>query len=667
MNRLVFTAISLFCIGIVNAQVSKDSLENLLKSSDLTARKRIDVLNQLAHQIISSDIGRAKALVKEAEQLSAKEQYEYGARYSTLVKGGIFLQEGNYDSCKYVIRTVLPYLRENEYLEDLSKAYSNLGIAYKRSGDLDSANYYYRLSAPFIKDEYSLGRLMINIGSNYISQGRLDSAAKYQLDAISIFEKLNNSEGLTIAFLNLGNIFYKQDDFEQALTYYRSSLTHALIADHKPVQSRNYLNIGAILSIRNMNDSALFYFRKSIPVFEKAHDQTGLTAAYRSIGEIFFQERRLDSAEFYFLKCKALAEKTNHGENRIRASKYLTELYIERAQYVKALQYASESVELARELKSTHELQKSLGLKRQVLEKTRQFEQAYSTLLEEKILGDSIFKTERVAQISELQTQYETEKKDREIENLSQQAQIQALELNQRNTQLIGAAILVVVLILGGTVIIQRRNFEHRQSVTDMEQKLLRLQMNPHFIFNALASIQTYILQSNTKESVSYLSRFAKLMRQILEHSREEFITVKEEVDMLRNYIEIQQLRFRERFDYQIEIDSDIDTEASRIPPLFAQPFIENAIEHGFKEKEAGGLLTIRFLKGVNSIQLHVIDNGVGIAGETAGKAHRSMATIITRERLQLLSKRFRQAFSLEVDSKEDEGTVARLSLPVFG
>lgn len=648
------------------AQSRVDSLQAKLKSDTLSQEQRIDITLDLAQNLISSDIYQAKERAESALQEAMSANYETGISKFQQVKGKILIQEGSYDSAIIVLRKSLEYFLVNDEKSELGNIYSSLGIALKRKGELDSAKYYYKKSFEFTQGKYERGRLLINMGSIFISYAQLDSATHYLIEAVGIFEEINNSEGLTIAFLNLGNIFYKQDDFENALSYYQQSLTHAIRADHKPVQSRNYLNIGAILSMQDHEDSALYYFHKSIPVFQKANDRTGLSAAYRSLGEIYFQSEQYDSAEWYFLECKALAEATGHAENMIRSYKYLTQLYLGTLQSTKALYYADLSVKLAREREITHELEKSLELRRQVLEKTGDFENAYGVAMEQWKLRDSIFNADRLNQISELQTKYETEKKDIEIASLSQQAQIQSLQISQRNNQLIGAGVILLVLILGGVVINQQRKFKHRQAVADMEQQMLRLQMNPHFIFNALASIQNFILQSNTKESVSYLAKFGKLMRQILEHSREEFITVAEEVDMLRNYLEIQQLRFQNRFIFEIEIDKDIDPDHTQIPPLFAQPFVENAIEHGLKDKPSDGLITIRVAREGKHIRLEVEDNGSGINQQANTQhEHKSLATVISRERLGILGKRMHATFTLDVQGSEI-GTRAMLLLPAI-
>ena len=295
------------------------------------------------------------------------------------------------------------------------------------------------------------------------------------------------------------------------------------------------------------------------------------------------------------------------------------------------------------------------------------WKKAYKLLSETLEVQGELYSQQRLEALQELQTQYETEKKDNEIASLSQQAEIQQLKINQRNIQLIGAVIVLLLASVGGYAFYQQRKLKHQQAVTNMEQRLLRLQMNPHFIFNALAAIQSYIIQSNTKESISYLAKFGKLMRQILELSREEFVSIKEEADMLRNYLEIQQLRYQNRFDFSIQIDDHIDPEKTNIPPMFAQPFVENAIEHGLKEKLSDGMIIVRFNAFDSGILVEVEDNGSGLKMTEKHKNHKSLASQISKERLKVLSKNTRVEYSLKVENRKDgSGTLASILLPAY-
>lgn len=228
----------------------------------------------------------------------------------------------------------------------------------------------------------------------------------------------------------------------------------------------------------------------------------------------------------------------------------------------------------------------------------------------------------------------------------------------------------LVVILIFGLVYIYIKNREKKimdkNRLLVMEQKLLRSQMNPHFIFNSLSSIQSFIFENNPVEAGSYLSRFAELIRSILYNSREEYISLEKELKTLNNYLELQQLRYNRNFDYLVEVDPELFPEDVYIPPMLAQPFIENAIEHGLKNLDKQGSLNIRFLLKDNLINIFVEDNGIGLQAskdfkDGRAKEHKSLATIITNERIAILNKSFRKyIYSMTTeDITNTDGTVA--------
>ncbi len=193
-----------------------------------------------------------------------------------------------------------------------------------------------------------------------------------------------------------------------------------------------------------------------------------------------------------------------------------------------------------------------------------------------------------------------------------------------------------------------------------LEQKLFRSQMNPHFIFNSLIAIQSYIYQKDPVSAGDFLAKFADLVRMILESSRSEFVLFSKEMNSLGLYLQLQNLRFENKFDYEIIVDENIDKDNVSIPPMLAQPFIENAIEHGLRFKKDKGLLKINYNLEDNKIVFSIEDNGIGRekAKElNKKKEHLSLAINITEERLAILSKKFKHRFKLEIiDLKNNDG-----------
>lgn len=192
--------------------------------------------------------------------------------------------------------------------------------------------------------------------------------------------------------------------------------------------------------------------------------------------------------------------------------------------------------------------------------------------------------------------------------------------------------------------------------------------MNPHFIFNVLTSIQNYQLRGDTRKAGIFLAKFGKVIRRGLEYSREELITLTEEKALLEDYLEVQKALNDEVFDYEIHVAPDLDPDQVKVPPMFAQPFIENAIEHGQLSAVEEGRVKIVFEREDHLLQLKIDDNGVGIDESVkTGNHKKSLSTTITRERLALLEKRFGLDLYLQLDlpnQPHHRGTVVTMALP---
>lgn len=225
--------------------------------------------------------------------------------------------------------------------------------------------------------------------------------------------------------------------------------------------------------------------------------------------------------------------------------------------------------------------------------------------------------------------------------------------------------VLTFIAILAIAFILTRRNTRmkerNRMRLEQLELKALRSQMNPHFIFNMLNAVQKYILENDKEASYRYLTRFSKLIRSFLENSRQTTISLKDELDLLRSYMEMEALRFRNKFTYEIEIDPSLDTAAVFIPSMLIQPYVENAIWHGIQHKETSGFVKLSVQNNGNNMLLcRVQDNGIGRrkAGEIAsasGSRHQPVGMTITQQRLELINQRLKQAVSVNFIDLDEE------------
>ncbi|WP_111591648.1 ligand-binding sensor domain-containing protein [Chitinophaga dinghuensis] len=210
-----------------------------------------------------------------------------------------------------------------------------------------------------------------------------------------------------------------------------------------------------------------------------------------------------------------------------------------------------------------------------------------------------------------------------------------------------------------------RQRASIQQEIAQLEMKALRAQMNPHFIFNALNSIQIFMMKNETESAQAYLSRFAKLIRNVLDNSQLNHISVVKEVSMLENYMELEKLRFTDQFEYSIIVDPQLEADLVEIPTMIVQPFVENAIWHGLVHKKEKGRLTIRFWEEPGRILCTVEDNGVGREKSAAikqmqGERHRSRGLQITRDRLVIYNSRFHVEAGFEIeDLYQEDGSPA--------
>lgn len=235
----------------------------------------------------------------------------------------------------------------------------------------------------------------------------------------------------------------------------------------------------------------------------------------------------------------------------------------------------------------------------------------------------------------------------------------------------ISAVLLFIGLLYGGIALRIRRLRRHHQmekkvlaienEIIDIRQKALRLQMNPHFIFNSLNSIQSFMLANHTEKAIHYLSKFSRLMRSILVNSNEAWVPLNSELGAIRHYMDIEKLRFDNAFDYEILLDEEVDESFIEIPPMIIQPYIENAIIHGLVNKETPGMIYIRIRLEEKALYWEIEDNGIGREAslklqEQYGVPRKSRGMTITGQRLQMLNQTGEMLYGTIIRDLKDEG-----------
>ncbi len=234
---------------------------------------------------------------------------------------------------------------------------------------------------------------------------------------------------------------------------------------------------------------------------------------------------------------------------------------------------------------------------------------------------------------------------------------------------LVIALLSIIIALLSALYLYKYKNIKMAHDQVLTEQKLLRSQMTPHFIFNSLSVLQGMILNNETDKSVKYLSKFSRLLRLILENSREKLVPLSQELEAVQNYIELKNMRGKKPIEFSVSVDQAIHSENILIPPMLIQPFIENAIVHGFAEDNTQNKIHIEFSLKNNALQCIIRDNGIGLNAtkNNISKDKKSLSTQITSERLAILSKELKSTGKVSIidrKNKNEQGTEVQLTLP---
>lgn len=570
------------------------------------------------------------------------------------------------------------YHKSIEYYEDalsiaeemqdinlLSEVYGELGIVYKNQGNYAKSLEYYEKTLPLaieIGDSSWIAACYANIGNVYRRLTKYSRALDYFLKAIRIFEEMGEKRRIAITFMNIGNLYEDQNDLNKALDYFQKALTLSFETGDYKRTVECLMNIGSIHSAGGDLELARKYFMRSMDLSEEKGFTHVLDDTYKDLGITWEKEGHYNIAIEYYTKAIRIAESEGDLVNLSEILGYMARVYLLENDLEKAIGYAERSLKAGEETKDPQSLRNAYLYLSRAWEKNGNMNRAlaYHKLFAQ--FKDTIFNAEKYKVIAEMEMKYETEKKEQELTLLAERNENQQLEINRRNRIISVSVIFILLLVVTGYVVFRNNRLISRQKALELEQKLLRAQMNPHFIFNSLIAIQSFIYKKDAIAAGDYLAKFADLVRITLENTRNEFVLLERELKMLKIYLDLQMLRFQDKFVYTLEVDDKINPETVRIPPMLAQPFIENSIEHGLRYKDEKGHIRIAFEMENGYILFMVEDNGIGrqAARELESKKnHQSMATSITCERLEALGKKFRQTYTMELTDLKDRSDIA--------
>jgi tetratricopeptide (TPR) repeat protein len=502
----------------------------------------------------------------------------------------------------------------------------------------------------FVTNRYKDGRgyILIGLGVMYNKIGNTSQSIDNYFEALRLFEELKNISAVSYALQSIANLHYEQKKYNEALKYYLKAYDIYYKSNELSFQD-NIQKVLLFISIAkchqelNHCDLSANYLNKGLSLAIKLGDKDVLSEIYFNLGQ---NDERCDKdIDKALLEYQKSLHESKLPENNANSLIAIGSVLLKQKKYAEAETHLKRGLDVAKKINHLEFQKQALENLAPLYKQRKQFEKALEASELYTAIKDSIKKEQNDNALTKKQLQYEYEAKQSQFK-LQQERKLNAVKLeNQRksaakNNMLIGLLSIVLLLMIGAYFLY--RNNKQKQAIANFEkkelnQKLLLSQMNPHFIFNSIDNIQSLIYNKQDKEAVNYLTKFSKLTRQILENSNESYIALSEELTMIDNYLVIQQLLYNNKFDFTIDVDESIDTEAIHLPPMLTQPFIENAIKHGLKNTTEKGAINISFKFNNEKLFFEITDNGVGFANnETADK--KSLAMKITKERLVNIS-----------------------------
>jgi tetratricopeptide (TPR) repeat protein len=489
------------------------------------------------------------------------------------------------------------------------------------------------------------------LGEFYDDNNNTKLALSEYTEALSVAKKLQDMQGIASCEYNLGFLYYKQEGKnkkQEALFHYNKSIEYSKKANDKLLLAKSYNSASftyyELDELEKANENSI----NALILFRELNKRTRMAQSYLTLARVSNKKDKFSEA-IQYIDSAIFIYKYNNSELEINNAMLIkAEVYFRKKEYNKAIKIAK-SVEENPKVMADQKLF-ALELLYLINKSMNKTSASLDYLEATKSIQDSLSQLERDKLMQSVVSEVEAKNK---LEALEKEAEIQGLILKESRYLtwlLIGISVLLLLIILISFLFYrqsklksEREKLKLEQASIQLEQKLLRTQMNPHFIANSLAAIQGNIYKQDKEKSITYLSKFAKLMRFILESSREKEVLLEKEIISLTNYLDLQKLLLEEKLTYEIKVPEELNVDEFKIPPMLIQPFVENAIVHGIELKTKPGKVILEFEKIGEILKVIIEDNGLGRekVNEIYKKrqtSHLSFSTNITNERIDKLN-----------------------------
>ncbi|MCU7613163.1 histidine kinase [Chryseobacterium sp. GMJ5] len=537
------------------------------------------------------------------------------------------------------------------------------------------------------KNESAQADSYYNIAETFFNNGNFPKSEEYLLKSKSLYEKLNDKQNLEKVTRKLAQAQEKQNKVKSAVANYETASNIGYSKQKKALNSNDAARLSS--SSQTIQAEAI---QNNIDIIDKGSEKAELADSYSQMADIYIKQNDIPKAEKNLNNAYSISKK-DAPQQALEINQKLTDFYLENKDFDKAIKAkkkvlqedfvnknSQEKVEQIQELadiyikkndpteaikllknaygialQKGHTLEAQKSVKRldslyQISENTEASVQLYRDFLGK--LPDLVSKDRSLVDNKILE---DTEQRISQLEKEKQLKDELIRKKNIFNYSLIGTLFVLIILI--GFIFRTLKKVQVKNKKIALQS--LRREMNPHFIFNSLNSVNQFIATNNELEANQYLTKFSKLMRGVMENSTEDFIPFQQELDLLENYLALEKTRFADKFDYQITVDEHLNLQNLQLPGMLVQPFLENAIWHGLRYRSEKGFLKLRFEKKNEFLNIFIEDNGIGIKESKKQKtihqkSREGRGMKNTLERIKLLNDLYKKDITCTIKDLEN-------------
>ena len=563
---------------------------------------------------------------KVAEDLSVSldenDESKIAVNYEKLANE--FLNNGDNAKAEEYFKRALNSYTKLKRTEDKTRVTRSLAKVQENQKNFNSAIRNYEVAGALSKD-VAEEKINLNDANRLKNQSNPASQTNYVDSNIELLKKEKKSQEVTEAYVQKAQNSLDLKDKSVAIESYKNALAYAKDKPESVIKIKN--EIANVYASDNQFEKAIVINEKLLAEAVTKQDFNTQIKQLQSLATLYFKKEEPKKALVSLKEAYDLASKKGNSAEAKNTLSALAEYY-----------------------KSKGNEKESMALYEQFFQNFDQLIQSDTTLINAK-------------------TFQVTEGKIRQLEKEKSLKDELITKKNTFNYFLLGSILLLLLLF----AFIVKALYSIKTKNKEIALQSLRREMNPHFIFNSLNSVNQFISENKELEANKYLTSYSNLMRNMMENSNKDFISLDKEIEQLKKYLDLEHLRFEDKFDFKISVDEALDTETVLIPNMIIQPHLENAIWHGLRYLDKKGFLHLSFQFAAEKVVVIIEDNGIGLTKSrelktSNQKAHESRGLSNTKERIGLLNELYKKNISFEITEKEmpETGTIVRIVFPLI-